>query len=164
MAKELRIRLDESPSKEEEIDALEKIWDFFHHKMGKGSTYLESLFTEDLVSWVSIKIKNDIGPDIYEWFNGAVQDRGLDTSRANRLEDELKCLVESRDITVKDLHVQVDARTMTCDAFRNEIDVKDADIDRLMEEANVHIDHAAGLEMDIRNLKAKLYDLISKEA
>lgn len=63
---ELRIKLGNDPSKAEEIAALEKIREFFFNK----DAYLKSLFTEDLVSWVSIKIRDDIGPDLYGWFSG----------------------------------------------------------------------------------------------
>lgn len=55
------LRLDRDPSKQEEIDALHKVADVFRN----GDTYLSSFFTNDLLSWCEIQIKNDIGPDLY---------------------------------------------------------------------------------------------------
>jgi len=66
MKRRISIELD-NPSKAEEIQVLENIRDIVRGR----NLYLTSLFTDEMVEWVSKQIKNDIMPDLYAHYKNA---------------------------------------------------------------------------------------------
>lgn len=144
---ELRIKLDNDPSKAEEIAALEKIQKFFFDK----DTYLKSLFTVGLVNWVSVKIKDDIGPDLYGWFKG-------DTENFNQTliqRDKAKELLARKTTTVAELESEIGILKEDRLNFHDECI-------RLTKGMDDYIDRNNELGQIIIELKAELYDLMTQ--
>ena len=138
-------------SKAEEIAIIEKLHMFF-----KGSdTYLASLFTDNFLGWVSNQIKNDIMPDLWDWGIGGnlpLRKEVEDLKNTNEhLENENKRLNETLDVRAKlmnDLDERIVNQRIQKEELEEIIDGK----------ANV-IDE---LRLEVMDLKAKLYDFISK--
>jgi len=83
--KELRIKLSDSPSKAEETEVLQKIVEYFRDT----PTYLTHLFTPELLSWSAKKIREDIVPNLFNWYFSEQKEYFTERERANKLQNAL---------------------------------------------------------------------------
>jgi len=151
---ELRIKLNDSPSKAEEIEALEKIQKFFSNK----DTYLKGLFTDDLVSWVSIRIKDDIGPDLYGWLSGEM----ADFSNAFIERDEAREHLRNKDATIAELQSANEILAEKSQEQRNTIQLLNDECTMIRTEMYDMTEDNDKRRQEVVELKAKLYDLMTQ--
>jgi hypothetical protein len=126
-AKEIRIKVGTTSSKQDEIQALTKI------AAGLPSeTYLHSLFSNDLVEWATYKILDDIAPDVFDHLQLAKKDyqcatafRKAETTRAAqaaketaRLEDVLDQATEGQASLQKTHAATVERMTLEMNHMR----------------------------------------------
>lgn len=92
------INVPDDPTKQEEIEALEKLAE----KLPNNS-YLKGLFTPDMVGWVKTQIKGDIMPDLH-WQSA---EKGVINSRMAYEIHDLKRDLERSEIRVKLLESRI---------------------------------------------------------
>ena len=144
------IEVEDGMSKEMEAKVLNKLYEAF----AGTDTYLEQLFTAPFVSWVNTKIRDDIFPEVIQYVN---QDR------YNEEIDRLAKLVADAEVTnqaninlIHRLERDVDGLTKENKQYEAAI----PDYDSEIAEKRSIID---ALEQEIVELKAKLYDEMTKE-
>lgn len=74
-------------SKLEEIIWLTNLAEDIH--TAEASSYLASLFTPDLIGWVSNQINNDFPPDLYDYYQGEIIKNSDLTCKLSNLQNAL---------------------------------------------------------------------------
>ena len=85
MKRRISIELD-NPSKAEEIQVLENIRDAVKGR----DLYLASLFTDDMVEWVTKHIQDDIMPDLYACYKNEVETADVELEKLRKRISELE--------------------------------------------------------------------------
>ena len=99
MKRRISIELD-NPSKAEEIQVLENIRDTVKGR----DLYLASLFTDDMVEWVTKQIQDDIMPDLYACYKDEVETADVELEKLRERISELeRTLKAERRKTKKEL-------------------------------------------------------------
>jgi len=143
--------------KTEEIEALRMI---SVNLTGSG-LYLESLFTPKFVQWVENKIKDDVMPDMLEWFSGneleflemKARVKGLETEE-ERLRNEVNDFEEKYEKLNTDSREVIQTLQGERDEARRNLEGAKEALERSVEEA----DRRAG---EMTDLKAELYDYMT---
>lgn len=159
--KEIRIKVDNDMSKQDEIEIMHKLRDTF----GKyPNNYLSNLFSMNFTQWIENQIRDDFSADAYEHFCGWECDdakRKLETAneiydklltdtneQAIESEQKIKKLISNRDELIKQFaQAERDYEILLNETADTE--------DKLQKKIGC-------LEHEIIILKAKLYDKITK--
>jgi len=160
-------------TKEQEIDRLSK---YAARIRKEGDTYLASLFTEDMVSWVAAQIRLDMNVDLYEYVNA--YHRATDKTReAEYAIKELQHALEAKETKAERIaamriaQLEKETANLTCSrdsaARIASSHAKKIDEMRALWSTALEAQHAAEeslrtQEIENRNLKAHLYDLMTK--
>jgi hypothetical protein len=163
--------LSDNPSKQEEIDIL-----FQLHKLFEGRQwYVSSLFSEDLVTWFSHQVSQDVNCDVMLELSGsrehALKAEGIIRNMTAALEVQAKehdrKLSKVRDgyeAEIKHLKQELqfskEREAEYADGLEKEKE-QCIEADRVIRQNRTTIDF---LEAEIIRLKAKLYDLTEKMA
>ena len=144
------IEVEDGMSKEMEAKVLNKLYEAF----AGTDTYLEQLFTAPFVSWVNTKIRDDIFPEVIQYVN---QDRyNEEIDRLAKLVDDAEVTNQANINLIHRLERDVDGLTKENKQYEAAI----PDYDSEIAEKRSIID---ALEQEIVELKAKLYDEMTKE-
>jgi polyhydroxyalkanoate synthesis regulator phasin len=144
------IEVEDGMSKEMEAKVLDKLYEAF----AGTDTYLEQLFTAPFVSWVNTKIRDDIFPEVMQYVH---QDRyNGEIDRLAKLVDDAEITNQANINLIHRLERDVDGLTKENQQYEAAI----PDYDSEIAEKRGIID---GLEQEIVELKAKLYDEMTKE-
>ena len=157
MKKQLHIKWEQSPSKQEEIDTMRDIADYARD--GRD-TYLRSLFTPEFLQWVETKIRNDIGPDIMDYMEAV--------NRINNImENKIEHMKGNAEQLQNNFNMKENEVSSLRELLSKMVHESDKDTKIWRDEKNDFIHQIAGIEtvMDaqshtIMELKAKLYDLM----
>ena len=153
------IEVEDNMSKEMEIKVLNKLYESF----AGTDTYLEQLFTAPFITWASMKIRDDIFPDVMQYIHPEESD---ELRQLRLLADSNEKLVDHYQGQEQELKEQyaalAEAKQMDWDRQqgtiahvteqRNEAERDAMEMKARLEEANECI----------TMLKAKLYDAITK--
>lgn len=154
------------PSKQDEMDVLKKL----QEKFQGNHFYLASLFTPQFTGWCSQKIRDDVGPDLYAWWEGADSDKGrkLEDARVEieRLKNEYNSFEEKHNFMTNNLRKERESLKTELEAMIDEkaIEVNRVDllVDTQRELQSNYSDACTkneDLEAEVLKLKAHLYDL-----
>ena len=177
---EIRLKIENSPSKEEEKKILDKLWDTY--RTAAPDSYLVNLFSQEFINWCHVQINNDFTCDAYEFIKGSqelmdmkpdlddAQERVVDLDRSLRaLESDYEDLKKERETLVERVNEQKEEREGLHSMLLKEAKEKNQIISGLEEERNTLQDENFGfqelneqMEMKIMGLKADLYDLMKK--
>ena len=151
--KRITIKTDD-PSKAEEMAVMDKLYEIFRGT----NTYLSGLFTEEFVAWVQGQIRNDFPPDAYGFgiapqFNEEYENRIRDLTIEN---EEMAKRLEHQKNAIKILDSDVAL-------LKKELQFSEVDKYAAVEKKDEARAKAKALEAEVVQLKAKLYDLLSKE-
>lgn len=151
--KRITIKTDD-PSKAEEMAVMDKLYEIFRGT----NTYLSGLFTEEFVAWVQGQIRKDFPPDAYGFgiapqFNEEYENRIRDLTIEN---EEMAKRLEHQKNAIKILDSDVAL-------LKKELQFSEVDKYAAVEKKDEARAKAKALEAEVVQLKAKLYDLLSKE-
>lgn len=106
-------------TKEEEMQVLEHL----HEKLSDSDSYLASFFTEDLIRWVSVALRDDMPPDLWANFYGLKEENLAKVA-------ELKKLVNDQDAQLEAERGKVIEAYERADKIVGELKVVEADWER----------------------------------
>lgn len=155
--REIRIKIENDMSKQDEIDIITKLRDTF---TTYPDNYLASLFTMNFTQWVKNQIKNDFPPDAYDLFCG------FECDNIKRELDSTKKSVETFQDLLKEFRETKTKLTLNIGELQTECSKSERDYEKLLNETADTEDELQKeigcLEHEIVLLKAKLYDKITK--
>ena len=159
---EIRLRIEDNPSKAEEVAILKKLADFFSCKV--KDTYLGSLFTEGFVNWCATQIGNDFPCDLYSWAKETVN---YQTTQLNEelatLRSDLKTLTfeaEQKDKKVAELTAALDEADKHVESLIELRESTKTELSNTCDELREASEQLQIAEGQVVELKAKLYDLL----
>ena len=154
------IEVEDNMSKEMEIKVLNK----FYASFAGTDTYLEQLFTAPFITWASMKIRDDIFPDVMQYIHPEESD---ELRQLRLLADSNEKLVDHYQGQEQELKEQYaalkEAKQMDWDRNQEKIQTIQERLFEERERVRRHVDHIADLEQEVLSLKAKLYDEMTKE-
>jgi len=140
---EIRLKINDNMSKQEEIDILHKLRDTYTNH---PDNYLATLFSHKFTSWAGLQIKNDFPVNPMEYIT--VYSEKEWKKEIKYLKEEL----EEAQQGIIDINEVAHNATVQVEYYKEE----QYNCECLVNERNIKIDE---LENHIVNLKAKLYDL-----
>lgn len=149
----IRISINtDDPSKAEEKALIEKLFFAFRDT----NTYLKDLFTNDFFGWVCNQIDNDFPPDLYGW--------GFGDSNSLRAEiEDLKKEIGARQFEKVELEESLLLKGEKVEKLTETVGQLYEDKSDLEDIIDKKADAIDALELEVAALKAKIYDLITKE-
>jgi hypothetical protein len=162
--------LDENPSKSDEVAVLERLVEMFICKQW----YLSLLFSKDLLEWFRGQVAQDVSCDLMGEF-GFSRDQVMNAeSRANTLKTDLESQAKIHDAKLSEFKRVYEDEISK---LRNELDrTKEREAEYADELGKEHVRNLFAdctirqdrstidvLEVEIIRLKARLYDLMTKE-
>lgn len=154
------------PTKQEEIDVLKKLQEKFYG----NNYYLASLFTPKFTAWCARKIMDDIGPDLYEWWEGAESDSGRKLEDAkkeierlrteyNSFESDYNNATNNLRREMESLRTELEGMIEEKEIEANRVDLMNDNLKELQTDYSNACTKNADLEAEVLKLKAHLYDL-----
>jgi len=162
---QIRINIEDDMAKVDEKAILEKLNTSFKQY---PNNYISSLFTQEFVDWCSWRIKNDFPLDVMEYINAYEEDKDARAERdlAQAEADSKEELLEVRDQIIRDREEEILKLHEQIEIMQSKMDTM---VDRIVFEAMSRErdkqDQAyARLEQENKDLKAHLYDLMTKKS
>jgi hypothetical protein len=145
-------------SKEQEISVVNRLRNYFKPTY----TYLQSFFSDELVSWLEYNIKNDMSCDLMENYkNTSDKLHKMDEER-----EELRKLINLRDATIEDQKNGIAALDERIYELRTESDELynkcEEKYTAMLELESMHAAEVKSLKWKITVLKAKLFDEMTR--
>ena len=156
---EIRIKVEDDMSKAEETKILEKITSIFKEH---PNNYLSSMFSDDLCTWASNQIREDMSLNVYEYIQDSYEHRTEVTDLDRKISD-LEAGRKVNQELIDDMGISIgDHKQNTLNAVMNAKEREDelqAQINDLIHENTQLIKLEVDNGQEIRDLKVKLYDL-----
>jgi len=140
-------------SKEEEVDFLKKLEGSLH-----SNTYLASLINPGLIDWFHWAVKDDVSCDIVNALEFAQKQRNAEVEISSKLRTDVEHLNKAVGLSAD----VINAKNLTIAQLEDTIAGEREDLSEAREEIIRMEMIVEDRDRDIMELKAKLYDLMTK--
>ena len=156
---EIRLKIENGPSKEEEKTILFKLWDTY--RVAAPDSYLVNLFSQEFIGWCKNQINNDFTCNAYEYIEAGTDSINMKTdldeamSRVVDLEQSALALeadYKDREKEATKFKNRYEDANKIIHILRDSITVSDSNVGSLMDEKE-------SLEIQVMKLKSEIYDL-----
>jgi len=166
---EIRLKIENGPSKEEEKTILFKLWDTY--RVAAPDSYLVNLFSQEFIGWCKNQISNDFTCNAYEYIEAGTESINMktDLEEAQARVVDLDQSLRSLEKDYEDLKKEKENLYNRIEELSDQGKEKNQIISDLEEERNSLQDENfkfqelnEQLELTVMGLKADLYDLMKK--
>lgn len=145
--------LSKNPSKSDELCFLEAI-----AASVSPDSYLSSLFTTQFVQWVVKRIREDVGPDLYAWYENKMQEATATATEIQKLRNTIDRLKEEMEVLAGEKEEEIERVKANLELSRQNRQEWQDNYHDLHEQMMAVEAQLAAADRIILELKAKLYD------
>lgn len=163
---EIRLKIENSPSKDHEKNILDKLWDTY--RTAAPDSYLVNLFSWEFVNWAKIQISNDFTCNAYEYIKEGMESVGMQadlddaTAKVRGLDDSLRKIEADHDDLKKEHEILKGDHQITQNVLnekRSCFESLSSDYNSLIDENCKLAEKKEKMELMVMQLKAEIYDL-----